>query len=268
MLLEADRIGQGGSSRASGVFASEATHLVSRSRAEGRPPDRPGGLRGVTPRVEGPGRHRQAARNQGRARAARCAADRARSAWPTSSARREATDRAEAGLEASWLSPSALARQTTISGHRRHPPSRLGRGQSCEAAPGFCVGRNQARRDLLREIAGAAHHVRPQAGGRGPRERIDHDAGGDRLHGRTDRPLQAAQTAFAVRRTLRRDDRTARRPRSGRRSANSRRSCAISRRRRISCGGPTIIAPCFPAPIRSGRRSVCETRSSSSAPVS
>jgi glycine/D-amino acid oxidase-like deaminating enzyme len=113
VLLEADRIGQGGSSRASGLFTSEA----------------------------GPS-FRELEQKAGR-RIARSAFDAARrapkelaamvrrlgikadlelhdalrvvpGAMNDKLARREVTDRTEAGLEASWLLSAALARQTTI----------------------------------------------------------------------------------------------------------------------------------------------------------
>jgi glycine/D-amino acid oxidase-like deaminating enzyme len=114
ILLEADRVGQGDSSRASGVFTSEAsTSFHDLEQSSGR-------------------RLARAAFEASRRASKDLAATVKRLGikaglelhdalrivplgMADKQARRETTDRAEAGLEASWLSPTALARQTTIS---------------------------------------------------------------------------------------------------------------------------------------------------------
>jgi glycine/D-amino acid oxidase-like deaminating enzyme len=114
VLLEADRIGQGGSSRASGLFTGEASSSFRDLEASaGR-------------------RIARAAFDASRRASKDLAAtvkrlginaglelhDALRIVPPTMSdkaARREASDRRDAGLEASWLSAAAVARQTAIS---------------------------------------------------------------------------------------------------------------------------------------------------------
>lgn len=114
VLLEADRVGLGGSSRASGILTSEASTSF-------RDLEQTAGRRLARAAFEASRRASKdlAATVKRLGIKAGLELHEALRILPPGmadkQARREATDRAEAGLEASWLSPSALARQTTIS---------------------------------------------------------------------------------------------------------------------------------------------------------
>jgi glycine/D-amino acid oxidase-like deaminating enzyme len=113
VLLEADRVGQGGSGRASGVFASEAT-------ASFRDLEKKAGRRLARAAFEA---SRRAAKDLAATvkrldiNAGLELGDALRVvpfAASDKDAKREAAERVEAGLDASWVKPAALARRTTI----------------------------------------------------------------------------------------------------------------------------------------------------------
>ncbi|MGH9386574.1 MAG: NAD(P)/FAD-dependent oxidoreductase [Vicinamibacterales bacterium] len=115
VLLEADRIGHGGSSRASGLFTGEAS-------ASFRDLEQSAGRRIARAAFDA---SRRASRDLAATvkrlgiKAGLELHDALRIVPPGMSdkaARREASERHEAGLEASWVSPAALARQTAIDG--------------------------------------------------------------------------------------------------------------------------------------------------------
>lgn len=114
LLLEADRIGQGGSSLASGVFTAEATTSF-------RDLETKAGRRIARAAFEASRRSTKelAATVKRLGIKADLELHDALRIVPYATsdkvARREATERAEAGLDATWLSSAALARQTSLS---------------------------------------------------------------------------------------------------------------------------------------------------------
>jgi gamma-glutamylputrescine oxidase len=114
LLLEAERIGQGGSGRASGVFSSEAT-------ASFRELEKKAGRRLARATFDA---SRRASKDLAAAvkrlginanLELRDALRIVPFAMPDKDARREATERSEASLDALWVKPAALARRTTVS---------------------------------------------------------------------------------------------------------------------------------------------------------
>jgi len=113
ILLEADRIGQGGSSRGNGLFTSEATPSF-------RELEEKAGRRIARSAFESSKRaSKELAATVKRLgiKADMELRDALRvvpGAMTDKAARREASERIEAGLDASWIAASALTRQTTI----------------------------------------------------------------------------------------------------------------------------------------------------------
>ncbi len=222
ILLEADRIGLGGSGRATGPVLGRGLRFVSRARSAGGPARGARVVRCDAGGAARAGRDGQAARHPRRSRSRRpvfafSRRDRRTSCSSASSQRGE-----DAGLKASWIPPAVIAQQAAIEFGRRHAPARRRLRRSVQADAGISRRRRSRRASKVYEkSARQEDHVHAQDRDRLSRRRRHHDDEPDHLHRRADQPVQAAQAPPASRGSLRRADRAAVRPPCARSSGSA-----------------------------------------------
>ena len=160
---------------------------------------------------------------------------------------REYQGRRAAGLDHSWVTPAALARETGA--RRRRARSGRAAPRSIRIARAWRLRRPpRPRRRALREVSRPPDPRRPEAG-------RDHDRRGHRprRHGadRDRRPARRPAGAAAASQghgTATRSSPNRCRRRSAATSAAGRLPCATARRRRTSSAGCATTVSCFPGP--------------------